>query len=232
MFTPEQALLISTGITVVGWLAAYSLNLRQHNKQLQIEAKLHVYREIWNSRNLLHPVASKLQTVIRNPPFELMKSSTILGSATKRREHILEGDFKARKIWLDYLSDLNERTSQMSGAFLYFFRTLEMWMHAMPDLQKAADTLFQEFNSLIKKVHDGHAVLQHLDLSDWMGWDNRAIRTSTGKLADEIIFFQFYYEDMMCLVHNFLISPIFRYKMKIRKPLDPAIKVLAKSGLK
>lgn len=224
-------LIIIISLNIIGWFVVFKLNLRQQDKKIKDEAKMKVYNEFWSLRKHLQESSSGLMALIQSKPFILMDSTSILGSVTKNELDILKGEHQSWQDWNEYMSELNTKINLFKAIHLDFLRNIEMWIHIMPKLEVAKDILFSEQTIINEKISEHYNFLQNLNVQKWKEWDQKEINSKSAKVWEDIVNFLFYVEDMMVLIHNNLVSPIFGYKKLIRKPTDYKFKVLTEDGL-
>jgi len=221
-------------VTILGWFFIFLLNSEQQKKQLQNNAKMKVYEEIYNLKKELDNVGQKLDLLL-NPfciPFLEMKYSD-----TSIRPNQI--NLKALEIWRKYLGDLSEKTYLFVGAYLKLWIHFKMWISAMPELSEMYKEFFEvQLQKLTKNLNEHHKYLQDLSIKNlyWETWNQEEIREKSRKLAEE--FNQIavgYLDDLMVEMHNCLIGPILESKIMHRtdfKNLPERYKILTKDGIK
>lgn len=232
MSTDQILQLLNSLLMMLGWLAAFLFGLRQQRINTKDSAKLKIYEDIWRQLSILQNSLTQLSTQIHSgPPFILMESAAILGNATKNQQHIWQGQQDALKYLNDYLGILQNAQIAFVNQFLDFWRSLEMWMHVMPELETAIRTLTSEYSLIQDKTNKLVLFLICLDRWQWEKWDRTTIKQKSDNVWQDLFDLSAYAEDLMGLIHNELISPMFKYAKNYRKPADPRCKILTKGGL-
>ncbi len=231
MTTDQTLYLASSGLTVIGWFAAFWFGLRQQRINTKDSVKLKVFEDIWRQRRALQNASSQLSVQIQTgPPFILMESTAILGDTTKDQQHIWQGQQDALKHLNAYLEGLQNASYAFSNQFLDFWRSLEMWLHVMPGLETAIRTFTSEYSITQEKISKLVTHLISLNRWRWRDWNRAGIKESCDATWEDINILAAYTEDLMGLVHNELVSPMFKYTKDKRMPLDPRYKILTKGG--
>lgn len=224
--------LIQIILTILGWFAIFYFGLRQQRINTKEAAKLKVYEEFWRSRNKLQDSFNELSTLfLSGPPFILMESTSILGNVTKDLAHIQKGQQDALEYLNKYLNSVQEANTNFSNQFLEFWRSLEMWLHVMPELETAVRTLTSEYTIINEKVSKLVSYLISLDRWNWSSWNRKDLEERRLFVWEELNNLNCYSEDMMGLIHNELVTPMFGYSKEVRKPQDSRYKVLTRTGL-
>lgn len=232
MTTDRVLYIVGTLLTIIGWFAAFWFGVRQQRLNTKDSAKLKVYEDIWKQRSILQNSSSLLSVQIQSgPPFILMESTAILGNVTKDQQHIWQGQQEALNHLNSYLTGLQNTESIFTSQFLDFWRSLEMWLHVMPKLETAIRTLTTEYATVQEKMSKLVMHLIVLDRQQWKDWDRVALKESCIGAGEDLFNLGAYTEDLMGLIHNELVSPMFKYTKVYRKPLDPRYKILTKGGL-
>lgn len=215
-------------LVVVGWLISYRLNLRQQRENLKDGLKVKVYEAFWKSRGSIQNSFSSLSVIINfGPPFVLMKSIRVPGleyDEWKEKE-------KAIKYYNDFLEKFWKSREVFMEEFMNFWRDLEMWMHIMPRLEKAKKVLTEEYQNNSNRIYKHYSYLSALNKYDYEKWSQEDILKKGNEVHEDFFNFSCYVEDMMVLIHNELISPLFGYKKSARCPLDKKFKILTINGI-
>lgn len=192
--------IIAVVLIIIGWFAVFWFNLRQQRKQLKDDAKMKIYNELWSLRKYLQESLSKSSAIIQSKPFILMDSTAILGSVTKNEQDIRKGEGDAWRHWSEYLADLSSKNNNFNEIYLDFWRSIEMWIHIMPELEIAKDILFSEYSILNEKISKYYSFLQSLNVQKWREWNQKEIDEKSTSVWGEIMNISCYTEDMMGLI--------------------------------
>ncbi len=210
-------------ITVIGWIIVYRLNLKQQKENLKDNLRVKVYEEFWEFRTDFQ----KNILSVNEPPFILMKPVRISG--LKYNE--LEEKQKSIKYFQKYLDELINSKREFTDVFMNFWRSLEMWIFLMPELEKAKNDLTREYRGLNKKLDEYIDYLQKLDKYKWEEWDQDDIKNRNKDSSGEVFNLYCYIDDMMFLIREELVNPLFDVQKQIRNPIGKGNCVLTKEGL-
>lgn len=210
-------------ITVIGWIIVYQLNLKQQKENLKDTLKVKVYEEFWGFRTDFQ----KNILTAYEPPFILMKPVRI--SVFKYDE--LEEKQRAVNYFIGYLDELISDKKRFMNIFMSFWRSLETWTCLIPELEKAKNDLTREYMGVNKKLNGHIGYLQKLDRYKWEEWNQEDIKIKSKNVSQEVFDLYCYIEDMMVLIHDELVSPLFGIKKPARQPIGKRSCVLTKKGL-
>jgi hypothetical protein len=220
-------------VTTLGWFVVFYLGKRQQRAGTKEEMRLKVYEEFWKQRSQLQDSINQLGTmVLTSVPFELMEAATILGETTKIEVHIRQGEQGALTHLRDYIDRLLDAQRNFETRLLEFVRSLEMWIHVVPELETAKSSFISEYWATQQRAADFVSGILSLSRSDWRSWSREQMKGEAETVSSEILRLGFYVEDMMGLIHNELLEPLFKHPKRERHPLDPHEKVLTREGLK
>ncbi len=196
-------------LTIIGWVTIFWLGLRQQKINLQNEARMRIYAELYEYRKKVTQKANELSVLLleMSLPFMLMESTDIINepiTATK----------EANKQWRDFLENLFNKQQEFTNAYLGFWIHVEMWLGMMPELEKAKDILFDECNRVGKRIYEYHNFLQMYSIKeyDWHKWNKAEIQKAAYGISDDFSdVASGYVDDFMGLIHNELVADILNY---------------------
>ena len=218
-------------LVVVGWIIVFWLGLSQQKKQLQNNAKMKIYEELYEIKKELDEcsVGLGLKFTKFSLPFLAMSWEKEPNANLKALEH-----------WRKYLMEISEESYSFSKIYSKLWNHSEMWISAMPELKKAKKELFEkQLNNLSKKISAHHIYLQNLSIKqfNWKLWNRQEIEKKheeVNSLFNAIACG--YVDDYLALIHNRLVAPILGHRKKLRENfanLDKAKEyyVLTEKGL-
>lgn len=223
---------LSVTLIILGWVAVFLLGLKQQRRQLQNNAKMKIYEELYNIKKELdeHNIGLGLKLNKFSLPF--LEMSWEKGA---------DANLKALEHWRKYLSGLSEDNYNFSKIYLKLWNHSDMWISAIPELKKAKKELFEkQLNNLSRKINEHHMYLQDLSIKQfyWNLWDRREIEEKHEAVSNLFNLVACgYVDDYLALIHNRLVSPILGYKKELRENfanLDKFEKyyILTEKGLK
>lgn len=210
-------------ITVIGWVIVYWLNIKQQKENLKNNLSIKVYEEFWKFRTDFHNNILSFD----KPPFILMNLSKI---QIFKSDEIMEKQKAIRYLML-YLDEIKNKKIKFSNVFMNFWRSLETWMCLMPDLEKAKNDLTREYLGVIKASEEYMRHLQKLEKDNWEKWNQEDLEKRSEIASSEALNLYCYIEDMMLLIHDELVSPLFKNKIPKRQPIGKQSCILTKKGL-
>jgi hypothetical protein len=224
---------ISILLTIIGWFAIFYFNIRQQRKQIQSNAKMKIYEELYNLKKEIDDKEKYLSFLLSpfSAPFLEMEYAD--RSITSGKINL-----KALEIWGKYLEKLRKETFSFNRAYLKLWVHFKMWICIMPDLKKMYKELFEiQLTQLTNNLYEYHKYLQSISIKNlyWETWDKEEIKERSKKIQDE--FDQIavgYLDDFMIEINNSLLSPIFKNKSVLRedfKNFPERYKVLTKNGI-
>ncbi|MCK9573639.1 MAG: hypothetical protein M0R20_04500 [Candidatus Omnitrophica bacterium] len=224
---------ISILLTIIGWFAVFYFNIRQQEKQIQLNAKMKVYEELCNLKKEVDDKGRDLNFLLN--PFSAPFLEMEYADRSIKQKQI---NLKALEIWGKYLEKLSKGTFSFVRAYLELWVHFKRWICIMPDLKKMYKELFEvQFTQLTDNLYDYHKYLQSIQIKNfyWETWDKEEIKKRSKKIQDE--FDQIavgYLDDFMIEINNSLLSPIFKSKSVLRedfKNLPERYKILTKDGI-
>lgn len=220
-------------LAVVGWFIAYKFGLKQQTNILKENWKLKVFEIFWKKRESVSAAIINFSTTVQQigAVFIIMgsfeKMAKIGGNAIREQE----GRENAIKKFNEYTNELHDKHSLFNEEYLSLWRMFETWIHVMPRLETAYQTLISEYRIISDQAQKHFDYTSTLDPYSWHEWDQKHIKELCNVQQERLMDLLIYTEDIMGLIHDELIGPIFEYKKKPRIPQDGRHKVLTKNGL-
>lgn len=223
-------------LTIIGWIAVFLLGLWQQKKQLKNTASMKVYEELYLLKKKLDERSSALglQLGKYSLPFLTM-------SFEKNPSNLVEENSKALQYWFDYTHKMSENVFEFTGAYLELWNHSDMWISVIPQVQKAKKELFEvQLKELTNKLHEHQRYLQDQSVKQWNWklWNKEEIEQKSEEMVNLFNAVAIgYVDDYLGLIHNRLVSPIFKHKKKPRENfanMDKLEKyyILTEEGLK
>lgn len=221
-------------LVILGWFVVFWLGLRQQNELLKNNAKMKVYKELYELKKDVDEVGINLSLLFNSYSIPFLEMEYVDKSLP-----LSQRNPKALEFWREYLDKMSKQTSAFTGAYLKLWNHIDMWIGVMPELKKAKKEFFGiHLKALTNDLNKHHSYLQKLSLGNykWEEWNQENIKKESQKIGEKFDrIASAYLDDLMVEIHNSLIGPILGYKKRPRENFDKTpqrYEILTKKGIK
>jgi|CXWL01.1.fsa_nt_gi hypothetical protein len=204
-------------LTIAGWIVLLWLGLYHSKQSLKNEVRLKIYEDLLDAKNGFDK-SFCIDLALKTSPFELKSVIKDMENFDADKKYLItKGIFENSYIyWNVYFRELTKVVGDSHEDLLRYYNRLERWLGVIPDLKEVRDLWFRTSSDLYKKLwnYNSTHLATPIGKKD-EAWKEDALRDAEA-LNAEVHRFVGYTEDLNILVHDYLLSPIFKYKKRRR----------------
>lgn len=204
-------------LTIIGWLVLLWLGLYHSKESLKNEIRLKIYEDLLDTKNAFDK-SFCIDLAVKISDFELNRVIRDMENFDNNKKYLItSGIYENSYIyWNLYFRELSNMISTSHEDLLRYYNRLERWLGVIPDLKEVRDLWFKTSQELYGKLWNFNrdhltAPINQKDKS----WIDNSLKHAKD-LSGEVSKFIGYTEDLNILIHDNLLSPIFKYKKKKR----------------
>lgn len=204
-------------LTIIGWGILLWLGLYHSKKSLKNEVKIKIYEDLLDTKNSFDKTFC-IDLALKISPYEINSVIRDMENFDADKKYLITKSIydSSYVYWNVYLRELSKITSDSHQDLLKYYSRLERWLGVIPNLKKVRDLWFQTSSDLYEKLWKFNSthLITPIGNKD-QSWKENALKEAK-ELEEEVNKFIGYTEDLNILIHDYLLSPIFKYKKKKR----------------
>lgn len=228
--------LLTLCLTILGWFVILWLGLYHSKKSLQNEAKLKIYEDLMSVKSRVDK-SFALDLASKTTSYSLQRVIGDMDHFDSDKKYLITSGIHQNSYmyWNIYFRELADLIGDSHEDVLLYYTRLEMWLGVIPELKNVRDLWFTKMSELYEKLWEFNRNYLGTPIgAKDTSWKDNALK-EIDELRTEIDKVTGYTEDLSILVHDHLLTPIFKYKKKERDlsfmTKDVEYTALTKKGL-